>query len=86
MTRFAFIDAQKAYHDVTALCRLLKVSRSGFYAWLSRPASARAVADDVLTEQIKTAFDANRKVYGAPRIHAELADAGVHVARKRIAR
>lgn len=86
MTRFAFIDREKAHHDVTALCRLLKVSRSGFYAWLRRPPSARAVADEVLTVQIRTAFDDNRRVYGAPRIHAELAEAGVQVGRKRVAR
>ncbi len=86
MTRFAFIDREKAHHDVTVLCQLLKVSRSGFYAWLRRPPSARAIADQVLTEQICTAFEDNRKVYGSPRIHAELTDAGVHVGRKRIAR
>jgi len=86
VTRFAFIDAQRAHHDVTVLCRLLKVSRSGFYAWLSRPASPRAVADGVLTEQIKTAFIDNRQVYGAPRVHAELKGAGVRVGRKRVAR
>ncbi|MEJ7691080.1 MAG: IS3 family transposase [Nocardioidaceae bacterium] len=68
------------------LCRLLKVSTSGYYAWASRPPSAREVADGVLTAQIQAAFDDNRKVYGAPRIHAELADADVHVGRKRIAR
>ncbi len=86
MTRFAFIDREKAHHDVAALCRLLKVSRSGFYAWRSRARSARAVADEVLTEQIRTAFDENRRVYGAPRIHAELAEAGVRVGRKGVAR
>ena len=86
MTRFAFIDREKAYHDVAALCRLLQVSRSGFYAWLSRPPSPRAIADEVLTVQIRTAFDDNRRVYGAPRIHAELAEAGVRVGRKRVAR
>ncbi len=86
MTRFAFIDREKAHHDVAALCRLLKVSRSGFYAWLSRPPSARALADEVLITQIRTAFDDNRRVYGAPRIHAELAETGVHVGRKRVAR
>ena len=61
MTRFAFIDREKAHHDVAALCRLLKVSRSGFYAWVSRPPSARAVADEVLTEQIRTTYDDNRR-------------------------
>jgi hypothetical protein len=86
VTRFTFIDREKAHHDVAALCRLLKVSRSGFYAWSSRPPSARALADEVLTVQIRTAFDDNRRVYGAPRIHAELADAGVRVGRKRVAR
>ena len=86
MTRFAFIDREKAHHDVTVLCRLMKVSRSGFYAWLSRPKSPRALADEVLTEQIREAFNANRKVYGSPRIHTELTDDGIHVGRKRIAR
>ncbi len=86
MTRFAFIDRQKALYDVTVLCRLLKVSRSGFYAWLSRPKSPRALSDEVLTEQIRGAFEANRNVYGSPRIHTELADGGVHVGRKRVAR
>ena len=86
MTRFAFIDGEKAHHDVTVLCRLLNVSRSGYYAWRSRPPSPRSVADGVLTEQIKTAFAGNRGVYGAPRIHAELADAGIRVGRKRVAR
>ena len=86
MTRFAFVDREKALYGVTVLCSLLKVSRSGFYAWTRRPPSARAVADAVLTEQIRTAFDDNRKIYGSPRIHAELADVGVHVGRKRVAR
>ncbi len=86
MTRFAFVDEEKALYAVVVLCRLLKVSTSGYYAWLARSPSAREVADGVLTAQIQTAFYDNRKVYGAPRIHAELADADVHVGRKRIAR
>jgi len=86
VTRFAFIDREKALYDLTVLCRLLKVSRSGFYAWLRRPLSARAIADQVLTEQIRDAFDDNRQVYGSPRIHAELADGGVRVGKKRVAR
>ena len=86
MTRFAFVDREKALYAVAILCRLLKVSTSGYYAWVVRPPSTREVADGVLTTQIQDAFDSNRKVYGSPRIHAELADADVHVGRKRVAR
>jgi putative transposase len=86
MTRFIFIDREKAFYDVTVLCRLLKVSRSGFYAWALRPKSNRALADEVLTEQIRAAFNANRQVYGSPRIHTELAGDGIRVGRKRVAR
>ena len=86
MTRFTVIDRQKVLYDVTVLCLLLKVSRSGFYAWLARPKSDRALVDEVLTEQIRTAVVDNRSIYGSPRIHTELADDGVHVGRTRVAR
>ena len=69
MTRFAFIDREKAHYDVTVLCALLRVSRSGFYAWLSRPESPRAPADEVLTEHIRKACNANRKVNGPADPH-----------------
>jgi len=86
VTRFAFVDREKALYAVATLCELLKVSRAGYYAWVARPPSLREVADGVLTAQIQDAFDSNRRVYGAPRIHAELIDADVHVGRKRVAR
>jgi putative transposase len=86
VTRFAFVDQEKALYAVATLCRLLKVSASGYYAWVARAPSKRDVADGVLTAQIKDTFDSNRKVYGSPRIHAELAEAEVHVGRKRVAR
>jgi putative transposase len=73
-------------YPVAVMCALLRVSRSGFYAWAARPKSARAVADEVLTEKIQAVFDTNRKVYGAPRIWTELAEGGVRVGRKRVAR
>ena len=86
MNRFVFIDTEKALYPIIMLCRLLKVSRSGFYAWLGRPASARQLADEVLTEQIRGFYASSRQTYGSPRVHADLIDAGVRVGRKRVAR
>ena len=84
---FRLIDQEKAHHAVSLLCRVLGVSRAGFYAWRSRPPSARAVADQALTAQIRAIHQRSRGTYGAPRIHAELRlDHGVGVGRKRVAR
>lgn len=83
---FGFIASKKAEHSIKAMCRVLEVSRSGFHAWQRRPASARAVADAALTEQISEIHQARRRVYGAPRIQGELADRGVRVGTKRVAR
>ncbi|MDP8922804.1 MAG: IS3 family transposase, partial [Chloroflexota bacterium] len=73
MSRFRFIEAEKVTHPVARLCRVLRVSTSGFYAWRARPPSARAVADAALTATIRTIHAGSRGTYGAPRIHAELA-------------
>jgi putative transposase len=68
------------------MCRLLGVSTSGYYAWRNRKPSKRAIADSALTETIAEIHTWSRGTYGAPRIHAELADLGVRVGRKRVAR
>ena len=84
MTVFEFIAAKKAEHSVKAMCRVLGVSRSGYHAWVKRKPSARALEDERLSERIVEIHRLNRKVYGSPRIHAELAlGDGVRVGRKR---
>ena len=84
---FRFIAAQKAEHSIQVMCRVLGVSRSGFHAWRGRAPSKRAVQDARLTERIRAIHEANRKVYGSPRIHAELVMAeGERVGRKRVER
>ena len=80
------MSAHQAKDPVATLCRVLEVSPSGYYAWRKRPASQRAQADAVLLRQIRTAHETSRGTYGVPRIHAELAAAGVRVGRKRVAR
>jgi putative transposase len=62
------------------------VSSSGYYAWLKRSRSTRAREDAILTGRIRQIHLRSRGTYGAPRIHAELADEGMHVGRKRVAR
>jgi putative transposase len=81
------VKANQATHSVRVMCRLLKVSKSGFYAWDRRGMSARERADVELTVRIRAIHHRSRDTYGSPNIHAELADDhGIHVGRKRVAR
>ena len=80
------MKANQAEYPIRRLCELLGVSTSGYYAWLGRPESARAVADRALTESIVDYWKRSRRSYGAPRIHADLTDEGIRVGRKRVAR
>src|SRR5258708_3383553 len=68
------------------MCRILDVSPSGYYAWAKRPACERAAMDAALTEQIRTAHAASKGTYGAPRLQLDLAEIGLRVGRKRVAR
>lgn len=87
MSAFKLIAAEKANHPVDLLCEMLGVSRSGFYAWSIRPPSDQQLNDAWLTEQIREIWTENRRVYGAPRVHAELRMArGIKVGRKRVER
>jgi putative transposase len=78
--------ANQAMHAVRTMSRLLGVSPSGYYAWLQRPQSARARADQVLAVRIRAIHQRSRGTYGSPRVHAELAAQGMAVSRKRVAR
>jgi putative transposase len=68
------------------MCRLLKVSKSGYYAWKRRPMSAHEREDVKLTAKIEAIHRHSHDNYGSPRVHAELRDFGIRVGRKRVAR
>ena len=78
--------AHQADFPVATMCRVLKVSSSGYYAWLRRPPSGRAQADAVLRPHVEQIHQRSRGTYGAPRIQAELAEQGRGISRKRVAR
>jgi putative transposase len=86
VSRFRFVSDHRGAYGVKRLCRILEVSRSGFYAWVGRPPSARAVRDAKLTEVIAKVHQRSRRTYGAPRIHAELRRLDQRCSRKRVAR
>ena len=80
------MSENQAVYPIATMCRILGVSPSGYYAWQKRQPSARARADAALLAEIRTAHATSRGTYGAPRIQVELADKGLRVGRKRIAR
>jgi putative transposase len=84
--KFAFISEEMVAFPVAALCRLMVVSPSGFYAAQGRPRSLHARRDDKLAQRVVGAHAASKGRYGSPRVHAELKAAGERVGRKRVAR
>ena len=83
---YASVEAEKANHPVSTMCRTLKVSKSGYYGWRERPPSARAKADAELSGKIERIHTDSRGTYGAPRILFGLRNLGLRCSRKRVAR
>ena len=84
--RFAFIDSEKAAYPLRLLCRVLQVSKSGYYAWLRRDPSDRALEDERLRPKVVEAFKLGRGTYGSVRVRRELIDQGFEIGRRRVAR
>ena len=68
------------------MCRVLRIQRSGYYAWKARPKSARTLADETLLVNIKQSFENSHGIYGSPRVHRDLREDGVLCGEKRVAR
>jgi len=84
--RQRFVRDHEREHDITRLCELMKISRSGYYGWRKREPSAREQANAELLATITEIHDRSRRTYGAPRVHGELKHAGVDVGHNRVAR
>ena len=84
--KYAAIEVHRAQFSVRLMCRVLGISRAGFYASGKRAASARAKRDEELCIQIRAVHQQSRRTYGSPRVHAELHAQGERCGRKRVAR
>jgi len=84
--RYRFIDAHKKVWPVNLMCQVLQVARSGYYGWLKRSESPRAISNRTLDAEIRRVFAQHRQRYGAPRIADELNDQGIPCSKNRVAR
>lgn len=84
--KFRFIQEQRETFPVGQLCRVLEVSRGGFYAWRERPHSERDRENAELVERIHAVHRENRGVYGSPRVYRALRAAGYSAGKHRVAR
>jgi len=85
--KYRFIAEHAAAYPVRTLCRVLEVSRAGYYAWKGQAEQARQPRGELkLRAHVRAAFRKSRGTYGSPRVHQELREQGVRVSRKRVAR
>ena len=84
--KFRFVQEHRETFRVGKMCKVLKVSRSGFYAWRQRQPSCRVLEDETIAEQVRAVHREFREIYGSPRIYRELKKRGEVWGRHRIAR
>lgn len=84
--KFAFIDAEKAHFPVAALCRVLGVTRQGYYAFVRRGQSGRAQSERDLQQRIEKIHRDSGRTYGSPRVRAQLRREGLRVGKQRVER
>lgn len=84
--KYAFIEAHWPLFSIRAMCRVLLVHPSGFYAWLKNPLSKSAVEDQRQTMLVKEAWEESGEVYGYRKLHDDLCDQGEVCSLNRVAR
>ena len=84
--RFVFIRAHARIFHITTMCRVLEVSRAGYYKWRAQPLAERVKEDAALAARIRAIHTGRRRSYGSPRVHRDLRDDGIRCGQKRVAR
>ena len=83
--KYAFMRNHAAHFSIQAMCRVLGVARSGYYAWCSRRTSMRHQRRAELDRQVAQAYNARKGRSGAPRLCHDLREAGLPCNRKTVA-
>lgn len=84
--KYEFIKEQSTEFSVSRICRIMDVSKSGYYAWLKAPKSRRELENEMLLEKITLSHEASGKRYGSPKIHQDLLDEGIFCGLHRVER
>jgi putative transposase len=84
--KYRFMGEHRESYQVKSMCEVLNVSRSGYYAWESRPPSTRQKDNEELLGHIRKVHTQSRRLYGSPRIAAELKKRGLRCGKNRVAR
>lgn len=84
--KYTFIDQHRNDFRLVSMCRVLKVHRSGYYAWKMNPLSNRAIEDAALLVEIKQSFEDSHGIYGSPRVYRDMREAGLSCSENRVAR
>ena len=84
--KYAFIVEHRPFFSISAMCRVLRVHPSGFYAWLKNPLSKRSTEDQRQTKLIKEVWEDSGEVYGYRKLHDDLCDQGEICCPNRVAR
>jgi len=84
--RYTCVDRRRNHYSIRMMCTLLRVSRSGYYAWRGRPESTTKRRNRQLTDKIRSLHTASGGVYGSPKIHQQLVAGGESCGRHKVAR
>ena len=83
--KYAYIDNEKLQFSISLMCRLMKISRDGYYKWKDRPPSSRYKQRQVVTKAVKQTYFKFKARYGAPRITEELNEMGISCSKNHVA-
>lgn len=84
--KYAFIKLHKFEFSIKAMCRALKVERSGYYSWIANPISQKAKENRMISKQVKAFWEDSQKIYGYRKIHNDLQNINLTVAKDKVRR